>query len=45
MTLGVCGLGHSATLQDTYSESSWGVIITDNLGGEKFYIFTVFKVL
>jgi len=44
---GLCGLGpgNSVTLQGMYDESSWSAIITDDLGGEKFYAFTIYKFL
>lgn len=44
--LWVCGIGpgDNVKLKDIYNESSCGVIITDDLGREKFKIFTIFKV-
>ena len=47
MPSGLCGLGpgNSVTLQGMYDESSWSAIITDDLGGEKFYAFTIYKFL
>ena len=47
MPSGACGLGpgDSVTLQGVCNESSWGAVITDDLGGEKFYAFTIFKFL
>ena len=47
MPSGLCGLGpgNSVTLQGMYDESSWSAIITDDLGGEKFYAFTIYTFL